>query len=64
MDSGNSSKKNVGGKKKLELSRETLRNLRVKTDVRTGVQTVFVCGPQVGSKAIVGPITRLHPNDC
>ncbi len=51
MDSGNSSKKNVGGKKKLELSRETLRNLRVKTDVRTGA-TNFVCGPQVGSKAL------------
>jgi hypothetical protein len=30
------SKKNVGGKKKLELSRETIRSLSVKTDVRTG----------------------------
>jgi hypothetical protein len=38
------SKKNVGGKKKLALSRETIRSLNVKSDVRTGASGIIFTG--------------------
>jgi hypothetical protein len=50
----NTNKKNAGGKVKLELSRETIRTLRVKTEVRTGGGLTVVGCVVVHSKITVG----------